>query len=169
MVTLFLVNGQQESQSLKDEQWVFQPELEVTVADGSAGFCSRRGLRDTAKRNRAQHAEQQVMEWKGPEAVRTPIEVIQAAGDAEIIAVHFAPVPIAVLDAAKDLGDRPALWIPASGVSEARLEAAAGAQTVGFATLQPSDRANLLGSQRDDRIDAGGAACGQIACEYGDQ
>lgn len=30
----------------------------------------------------------------------------------------------------KDLGDRPALWIPASGVSEARLEATAGAKTV---------------------------------------
>jgi hypothetical protein len=30
----------------------------------------------------------------------------------------------------KDLGDRPALWIPASGVSEARLEAAAGPKTV---------------------------------------
>ncbi|WP_018599792.1 substrate-binding domain-containing protein [Mycobacterium sp. 155] len=29
-----------------------------------------------------------------------------------------------------DLGDRPALWIPASGVSEARLEATAGAKTV---------------------------------------
>ena len=29
-----------------------------------------------------------------------------------------------------DLGDRPALWIPASSVSEARLEAAAGAKTV---------------------------------------
>jgi hypothetical protein len=29
-----------------------------------------------------------------------------------------------------ELGDRPALWIPASSVSEARLEAAAGAQTV---------------------------------------
>jgi hypothetical protein len=29
-----------------------------------------------------------------------------------------------------DLGDRPAVWIPASSVSEARLEAAAGAQTV---------------------------------------
>ena len=29
-----------------------------------------------------------------------------------------------------DLGERPALWIPASSVSEARLEAAAGAQTV---------------------------------------
>ena len=64
-----------------------------------------------------QHAEQQVMEWKGPEAVRTPIEVIQAAGDAEIIAVHFVPVPIAVLDAGltwigptpqaiRDLGDK---------------------------------------------------------------
>jgi D-3-phosphoglycerate dehydrogenase len=50
-----------------------------------------------------QHAEQQVMEWKGPEAVRTPIEVVDAAGDAEIIAVHFAPIPTAVLDAAKDL------------------------------------------------------------------
>ena len=30
-----------------------------------------------------------------------------------------------------ELGERPALWIPASSVSEARLEAAAGAQTVG--------------------------------------
>ena len=29
-----------------------------------------------------------------------------------------------------ELGDRPALWIPASSVSEARLEAAAGAKTV---------------------------------------
>ena len=29
-----------------------------------------------------------------------------------------------------ELGERPALWIPASSVSEARLEAAAGAQTV---------------------------------------
>lgn len=29
-----------------------------------------------------------------------------------------------------DLGERPALWIPASSVSEARLEAAAGAQTI---------------------------------------
>jgi len=29
-----------------------------------------------------------------------------------------------------DLGDRPALWLPASGVSEARLEVAAGPQTV---------------------------------------
>ena len=29
-----------------------------------------------------------------------------------------------------ELGERPALWIPASSVSEARLEAAAGAQTI---------------------------------------
>lgn len=68
-----------------------------------------------------QHAEQQVMEWKGPEAVRTPIEVVQAAGDAEIIAVHFTPVPIAVLDAAKDLK---AVVVARTGVENVNLEEA---------------------------------------------
>jgi threonine dehydrogenase-like Zn-dependent dehydrogenase len=68
-----------------------------------------------------QHAEQQVMEWKGPEAVRTPIEVVQAAGDAEIIAVHFAPIPIAVLDAAKDLK---AVVVARTGVENVNLEQA---------------------------------------------
>ncbi|HEX8861879.1 MAG TPA: hypothetical protein VGC06_22800, partial [Actinomycetes bacterium] len=38
-----------------------------------------------------QHAAQQVMEKEGPEAVATPDEVVEAAGNAEVVAVHFAP------------------------------------------------------------------------------
>jgi D-3-phosphoglycerate dehydrogenase / 2-oxoglutarate reductase len=69
----------------------------------------------------AQHAEQQVMEWKGPEAVRTPTEIIDAVGDAQIIAVHFAPIPTAVLDAAKDLK---AVVVARTGVENVNLEEA---------------------------------------------
>jgi D-3-phosphoglycerate dehydrogenase / 2-oxoglutarate reductase len=69
----------------------------------------------------AQHAEQQVMEWKGPEAVRTPAEVVDAVGDAEIIAVHFAPIPVAVLDAAKDLK---AVVVARTGVENVNVEEA---------------------------------------------
>jgi D-3-phosphoglycerate dehydrogenase / 2-oxoglutarate reductase len=51
----------------------------------------------------AQHAAQQVMEKEGPEAVPTPGEIVDAAGDAEVIAAHFAPISKAVLDAAPRL------------------------------------------------------------------
>ncbi|MDQ3301999.1 MAG: hypothetical protein M3518_01430 [Actinomycetota bacterium] len=50
-----------------------------------------------------QHHEQQVMEVNGPEAVSTPEEIVEAVGDAEAIAVHFAPVPEAVLRAGPNL------------------------------------------------------------------
>lgn len=51
----------------------------------------------------AQHAAQQVMEKEGPEAVPTPREIVDAAADAEVTAVHFAPISKAVLDAAPRL------------------------------------------------------------------
>jgi D-3-phosphoglycerate dehydrogenase / 2-oxoglutarate reductase len=51
----------------------------------------------------AQHAAQQVMEKEGPEAVPTPGEIVDAAGDAEVIAAHFAPISKAVLEAAPRL------------------------------------------------------------------
>jgi hypothetical protein len=41
VVTLFLVNGQTETERLKDEQWIFQPELIVESADGAAVFVRR--------------------------------------------------------------------------------------------------------------------------------
>ena len=49
------------------------------------------------------HHLQQVMEQDGPEAVPTPEEIIEAVGDAEVIAVHFAPIPEAVLEAGPNL------------------------------------------------------------------
>ena len=50
-----------------------------------------------------QHHLQQVMEQDGPEAVDAPEEAIEAVGDAEVIALHFAPVPEAVLEAGRNL------------------------------------------------------------------
>src|SRR5262245_53016781 len=50
-----------------------------------------------------QHGLQQVMERDGPEAVPSPTEIVAAAPGAELLVVHFAPVPAAVLRAADDL------------------------------------------------------------------
>jgi len=41
VVTLFLVNEQNEPKSSKDTAWLFQPELSVGDADGQAIFCQR--------------------------------------------------------------------------------------------------------------------------------
>src|SRR5918997_1032613 len=43
-----------------------------------------------------QHHVQQVMEQDGPEAVDVPEEIIEAVGDAEVMALHFPPGPEAV-------------------------------------------------------------------------
>ncbi len=40
-ISLFLVNGQQEPKTRKDEAWIFQPELQVQAPDGAAIFRSR--------------------------------------------------------------------------------------------------------------------------------
>lgn len=50
-----------------------------------------------------QHGLQQVMERDGPEAVGVPAEIVAAAAGAELLVVHFAPVPAAVLRAARGL------------------------------------------------------------------
>ena len=55
------------------------------------------------KKAEDQHHLQQIMEQDGPEAVPTPEEIIEAVGDAEVIAVHFAPIPEAVLEAGPNL------------------------------------------------------------------
>ncbi|MGW7366134.1 hypothetical protein ACWGI8_22525 [Streptomyces sp. NPDC054841] len=43
------------------------------------------------------------MELHGPEAVPVPDEIVDSVGEAEVLAVHFAPVPSAVLQAAPEL------------------------------------------------------------------
>jgi D-3-phosphoglycerate dehydrogenase len=50
-----------------------------------------------------QHHLQQVMEQEGPEAVPEPEEIVEAVGDAEVVAVHFAPISEAVLSAGPNL------------------------------------------------------------------
>ncbi|MGW6826645.1 2-hydroxyacid dehydrogenase [Streptomyces massasporeus] len=50
-----------------------------------------------------QHAAQQAMEWRGPGAVPAPGEILAAVGEAEVLAVHFAPVSREVLRAAPRL------------------------------------------------------------------
>ncbi|MEU9395412.1 NAD(P)-dependent oxidoreductase [Streptomyces sp. NPDC048324] len=50
-----------------------------------------------------QHAAQQAMEWRGPEAVTVPDEILGEVREAEVLAVHFAPVSRAVLVAAPAL------------------------------------------------------------------
>ncbi len=68
-----------------------------------------------------QHHLQQVMEVEGPEAVPAPMEIIEAVGGAEVMAVHFAPIPEAVLDAGDDLK---AVVVARAGFENVNVEAA---------------------------------------------
>src|ERR671927_683065 len=68
-----------------------------------------------------QHHVQQIMEQDGPEAVDVPEEIFEAVGDAEVITVHFAPIPEAVLDAGPNLK---AVIVARAGVENVNVEAA---------------------------------------------
>src|SRR5919205_3707493 len=68
-----------------------------------------------------QHHVQQIMEQNGPEAVDVPEEIVEAVGDAEVITVHFAPIPEAVLDAGPNLK---AVIVARAGVENVNVEAA---------------------------------------------
>ncbi len=47
VITLFLINGQEEPKRMKDEAWLFQAELVVTSPNGEPIFRRRQMLRDT--------------------------------------------------------------------------------------------------------------------------
>ncbi len=68
-----------------------------------------------------EHHLQQVMEKEGPEAVPTPKKMVDAIPDAEILAVHFAPVPEALFKAANDLK---AVIVARAGYENVNVEAA---------------------------------------------
>ena len=100
-----------------------------------------------------QHAAQQVMEKEGPEAVPTPTEIVEAAGDAEVVAVHFAPISKAVLEAAPRLR---AVVVARAGyenvnVEEASLRGVAVVNVLGrnAAAVAEHTLALLLGELRD--------------------
>lgn len=68
-----------------------------------------------------QHHLQQVMEQEGPEAVPSPEEIVEAVGEAEVIEVHFAPIPRAVLEAGPNLK---AVVVARAGTENVNVEAA---------------------------------------------
>lgn len=61
IITLFLVNGQQDKKRLADEAWIFQPELIVEAVDGSAAFVKRPQQHDSSKLDQLTYAEEQTM------------------------------------------------------------------------------------------------------------
>lgn len=68
-----------------------------------------------------QHAAQQIMERDGVEAVPAQQHVVDAVGDAEVLAVHFAPVTEALLDAGPKLR---AVVVARAGTENVNVEAA---------------------------------------------
>jgi D-3-phosphoglycerate dehydrogenase len=68
-----------------------------------------------------QHHVQQIMEKDGPEAVPTPMEIVKATGDAEVLTTHFAPIPEAVLEAGPKLK---AVIVSRTGVENVNVAAA---------------------------------------------
>jgi D-3-phosphoglycerate dehydrogenase len=68
-----------------------------------------------------QHHVQQIMEKDGPEAVPTPMEIVKAIGDAEVLTTHFAPIPEAVLEAGPKLK---AVIVSRTGVENVNVAAA---------------------------------------------
>lgn len=63
IITLFLVNAQQEPERLRDKAWLFQPELSVDSIDSENQdiFLRRPRLRDLIKGDPIYHAEEQSM------------------------------------------------------------------------------------------------------------
>jgi D-3-phosphoglycerate dehydrogenase len=97
---------------------------------------------DWAGDKKSQHTAQQRMEWDGPEAAPAPTEIIAAVADAEVLALHFAPVPKAVLDAAPRLK---AVVVARAGLENVDREAAKerGIEVFGVAGRNASAVAEL--------------------------
>ncbi len=68
-----------------------------------------------------QHHVQQIMEQEGPEVVDVPEEIVEAVGEAQVIAVHFAPIPEAVLETGRNLK---AVIVARAGYENVNVEAA---------------------------------------------
>jgi len=62
VVTLFLVNGQEEPKTLRDAAWLFQPELIVEAPDGTPIFVRRLPPRAKGKADAVLFAEEQSLE-----------------------------------------------------------------------------------------------------------
>lgn len=89
-----------------------------------------------------QHEVQQQMEWHGVGAAPVPTEIVDAVGDAEVLTLHFAPIPQAVLAAGTSLR---AVVVARAGLENIDIEAAtkAGIAVSGVAGRNASAVAEL--------------------------
>lgn len=107
-----------------------------------------------------QHHLQQIMEVDGPEAVPTPDEIVEAVGDTEIIAVHFAPIPKAVLEAGPDLK---AVVVARAGYENINLEEVVGGVTEEAARLTGLKAGTpVVGGAHDVDCAAVGVGCVEV-------
>ncbi len=83
VVSLFLVNGQQEKDRLREERWLFQPELMVEGPEGKPIFRRRPNRRDAANLDPASAAEERAMAM----LYRRQVEFAVGHG----VAVHAEP------------------------------------------------------------------------------
>jgi len=101
-----------------------------------------------------QHEVQGQMEWRGVAAVPVPTEIVDAVGEAEVLTLHFAPVPAAVLDAGKRLR---AVVVARAGLENVDIEAAtARGVAVSGITGRP-----ILGRSEQCSRRSGHQACGR--------
>jgi len=61
IVTLFLVNNQRGQERLDDESWLFQPELIVEAADGTAAFVKRTAHHNPQRMDALSYAEERAL------------------------------------------------------------------------------------------------------------
>lgn len=85
IVTLFLVNNQQEPKKYRDAAWLFQAEFEVEGVDGKPVFCKRLQPQDSGQLDPVDYFERQGMNM----LYRDQVEFAVGHG----IAVHAEPAP----------------------------------------------------------------------------
>jgi hypothetical protein len=83
MITLFLVNGQQEPRQLKDGAWIFQPELVVSAPDEEAIFIRRMTVRPNSDHEdlAMQMVYRKQVEFAVGHGVATHVELLQGSFD----------------------------------------------------------------------------------------
>jgi hypothetical protein len=133
IVTLFLVNGQEEpargTKEGKDSAWLFQPELVVEATDGSPVFCKKVSRRPSGKVDEAMRAEDDALamlyrrhvEYAVGHGVSVQVETSPGCKDQAVrISTRVAPayeVPRTTPPTAEDAGRPAAAARPSTGVT----------------------------------------------------
>lgn len=124
VITLFLVNGQQEPQKLKDTAWVFQPELVVEAPDSGPIFIRKMNVRVNA--NPEDLAMQMVyrkqVEFAVGHGVATHVDLLEGSFERAVrIKTETAPtfeLPKTIAPAPKDVQGLSGIELDMKSLSE---------------------------------------------------